>query len=810
MCRSRLHPTKTPTNLRAGGDPELWRIGCKSVAPMTSRAIFCSILFLGAAACGGKERVVTPPVQTDNLGVVLRIFADARVGENYIEPLQAKGGTPPYSFALASDTLPDGLSVVGSAVAGVPTEAGRFSAIVEVTDAEGAKATGAVSVRVLEIDTPDMPIIPTPMLPASRCDAPTFLELNDSVRLTATLPETAGEYADTACGLNDQDAATFFVVPVSADSKLTVSLQSSDNKIRAGWLANRCPSASALNACGEDISVDVVAGNYLLLVAGTPGASFVLELTREDTVPPPPPGPPSCDNPTAVDLSSGSAVMAGSFDELLSENNGTCTYGYKEAVLEVTLDETADLRISSTSSGLGLYLRSGACDYGREVACNSYDPIYLPNVAAGTYYLFIEQRWSDEPAYSVLVEKLPATPRPSNDTCSTAAPITFVNNRATVTANLTAAVASSSFGCTNGQAAFYTFELSEPKLVKLRSSSSNFSMELGQGSCLVPQSLVCGDGYNEVCAPDLLPAGSYWVTMYERWSQIPAINSMTIELSDPPVAPANDLCEDAQDATPGSSGSLTLSGVLDGAENEYTGPAQCVYSGAYPEVYYTLEVTERSDLSATITSNSYGIAAYMVSGGCGAPDEVQCLSSYGSTMYGVEPGTYGIVVENTQSISYNNCPQTGASFQLTVNVQPSRPQPSNDLCVGSSTIALPAVGSVLSIIGTTQGAGDTVSTLQCPNSYSFSTGGADVFYKIITGETGRLAISATAASPVMISLHGATCDASGAFACSSYGNALETLGAFPAGEYYVRVDHDTQYSSSYTPTDFVLTAQLLP
>lgn len=754
--------------------------------------------------------MITPPVQTDKLGVVLRIFSDARVGENYIEPLQAKGGVPPYTFALGSETLPAGLQVVGSAVAGVPTEAGRFSAIVEVTDAEGSKATGAISVRVLDVDAPD-PVTPMPMLPSSRCDAPTFLELGDSARITASLPASAAEYADTACGLSDRDAATFFVIPVSADSKLTLALQSSDSNVRAGWLANRCPSASALSACGDQASIDVVAGNYLLLVAGTPGASFVLELTRENSVPPPPPGPPSCDNPTPIDLSSGSAVMAGSFDELLSENSGTCTYGYKEAVFEVTLDEPADLRISSTSGGLGLYLRSGACDFGREVACRSYEPIYLPNTAAGTYYLFVDQQWSDQLTYSVLVEKLPATPRPSNDTCGGAIPLTFVNDRATVTANLTAAVSTSYFtGCTYGRAAFYTFELTEPRLVRLRSTSSNFSMELGQGSCLAPQSVSCGDGYSDLCAPDVLPAGTYWVSMYERWSQIPAINSLTVELSDPPVAPANDLCENARDATPGSSGTLTLSGVLDGAENEYTGPAQCVYSGAYPEVYYTVEVTERSDLTATVTSNSYGLAAYVVGGGCAAPDEVQCLSSYGSTMYGIEPGTYGIVVENTQSASYNHCPVTGASFQLTVELQPSRPQPSNDLCVGSSTIALSAVGSILSIIGTTQGAADEVSSLLCPNSYSMTTAGADVFYKIITGETGRIAVSVNAVSPVVVSLHGATCDTSGAFACSGWGNSFETLAPFPAGEYYVRVDHDTGYSSSYTPTDFVLTAQLLP
>jgi len=62
-----------------------------------------------------------------------------RVGSPYIAVFAASGGTGPYSFALASGALPDGLSLSSTGrIAGTPTTAGTFSYAVSASDAAGA------------------------------------------------------------------------------------------------------------------------------------------------------------------------------------------------------------------------------------------------------------------------------------------------------------------------------------------------------------------------------------------------------------------------------------------------------------------------------------------------------------------------------------------------------------------------------------------------------------------------------------------------------------------------------------------------
>lgn len=57
------------------------------------------------------------------------------VGIAYSETLNAAGGTSPYSFSLASGSLPPGLSLSSSGViSGTPTSAGTYTFSVTVTD----------------------------------------------------------------------------------------------------------------------------------------------------------------------------------------------------------------------------------------------------------------------------------------------------------------------------------------------------------------------------------------------------------------------------------------------------------------------------------------------------------------------------------------------------------------------------------------------------------------------------------------------------------------------------------------------------
>ena len=68
----------------------------------------------------------------------------ARVGEAYQVVLVASGGTPPYSWSLASGTLPEGLGLSGGGVfSGVPGESSDIALVFSVSDTAGRSASSA-------------------------------------------------------------------------------------------------------------------------------------------------------------------------------------------------------------------------------------------------------------------------------------------------------------------------------------------------------------------------------------------------------------------------------------------------------------------------------------------------------------------------------------------------------------------------------------------------------------------------------------------------------------------------------------------
>ncbi|MFN7996484.1 MAG: putative Ig domain-containing protein [Bryobacteraceae bacterium] len=78
------------------------------------------------------------------------------VGTGYSQTLAASGGTPPYSWSLASgSTLPAGLALsAAGAISGTPTAAGVFTFTAQVTDQSSAIATQKFTLPVFGIATP--------------------------------------------------------------------------------------------------------------------------------------------------------------------------------------------------------------------------------------------------------------------------------------------------------------------------------------------------------------------------------------------------------------------------------------------------------------------------------------------------------------------------------------------------------------------------------------------------------------------------------------------------------------------------------
>ena len=90
-------------------------------------------------------------------------LGDTTRGLAYSDSLAASGGIPPYTFSLASGSLPAGLSLdaASGAISGTPTDAdGTYSFTAKVTDAASRTATQALQIVLtepLQITTASLP-----------------------------------------------------------------------------------------------------------------------------------------------------------------------------------------------------------------------------------------------------------------------------------------------------------------------------------------------------------------------------------------------------------------------------------------------------------------------------------------------------------------------------------------------------------------------------------------------------------------------------------------------------------------------------
>ena len=99
-------------------------------------------------------------VSASALSITSQSLANGQAGSSYQATLQATGGTPGYSWSLASGQLPTGLSLSSAGtLSGTPTAAGTYSFAARVTD-NGSPAQSQTTSLSLTIAVPALSITP--------------------------------------------------------------------------------------------------------------------------------------------------------------------------------------------------------------------------------------------------------------------------------------------------------------------------------------------------------------------------------------------------------------------------------------------------------------------------------------------------------------------------------------------------------------------------------------------------------------------------------------------------------------------------
>jgi hypothetical protein len=106
-----------------------------------------------ATACGGHSSSMSN--QTPSLGPTAAVhiagtLPSGSVGTNYNASLTVTGGTAPYTFAVVSGQLPNGVGLAkdSGTISGTPSSAGTFNFVVSALDAKGSASQKALQIPV--------------------------------------------------------------------------------------------------------------------------------------------------------------------------------------------------------------------------------------------------------------------------------------------------------------------------------------------------------------------------------------------------------------------------------------------------------------------------------------------------------------------------------------------------------------------------------------------------------------------------------------------------------------------------------------
>lgn len=224
---------------------------------------------------------------------------DGTVGAPYSGSLKASGGTAPYTWSLITGAPPAGLSLSSDgSVSGIPTAPGTTTIGVQVKDANGGVASGAVSITI----APAPVAISAAALPSGVVNfyyGPQIIDISGGVApytfsLSGALPTGLNLNGNVITGTPTAQGTFPFTVNVTdsaghkanAQSSITIRPPASDLLLLSGSVGFSLAQGTNVLPGGQSVGVQstVVSDSIGFTAAASPGADW-LTVTGGGTTP---------------------------------------------------------------------------------------------------------------------------------------------------------------------------------------------------------------------------------------------------------------------------------------------------------------------------------------------------------------------------------------------------------------------------------------------------------------------------------------------------------------------------------------------
>ena len=218
------------------------------------------LLVLGGVLCiiSASCALPTNPLPKAQLRISTQSLAAGTQNVDYSAPLDATGGTSPYTWSLLSGALPAGLTLSsGGTIAGTPTVAGSFTFTVGVADSAPTPATASVQ---LGLTIAGKVTIMTTFLPAGPVNAAYSATLSAVGGVTPYTWTLAS--GSLPAGLTLSSAGAISGTPTTAGSS-TFTVQVADSESTPS--TDTAQLSITINNTGD---TEILKGNYAFVAGG--------------------------------------------------------------------------------------------------------------------------------------------------------------------------------------------------------------------------------------------------------------------------------------------------------------------------------------------------------------------------------------------------------------------------------------------------------------------------------------------------------------------------------------------------------------